>query len=100
MIHNLTTVDPYPAFIPDYARGESAFDQFVARSFPAGSNTQDAIAKIRLWRLRGGGSNLGLYQFTWDRHAGICGETYLIILRENSDGTIAEISGRKQTRCL
>lgn len=100
LLHNLTTVDPYPAFMPDYARGETGFDQFVARTFPVGSNAQDAIAKIRLWGLRGGGSKAGSYQFFWIRHAGFCGEDYSIILRENSDGTIAEISGWKQTRCL
>ena len=45
-------------------------------------------------------SQEGLYRFTWDRHAGPCGEHYSIVLRENSDSKIAEISGRVRMVCL
>jgi len=105
LLHGLTTVDSYPPFMADYANGsyaqaENPFDQFVAHRFPVGSNAQDAVAKIGLERYRIFDSKPSLYHFTWDRHAGICGEHYSIDLRENSDGAIAEISGRKQTRCL
>lgn len=97
LVHGLATWDPYPPFMADY---HSPFDQFVTQRFPVGSNAQDAIAKIGLERFRIFVSKPGLYLFTWDRHTGFCGEHYSIVLRQNSDGTIAEISGRKQTRCL
>jgi hypothetical protein len=105
LLHALTMVDPFPPFMADYANGsyaeaESPFHRFITQRFPVGSNAQDAIAKIGLERFRVFASTPGLYRFTWDRHAGICGEHYSIVLRENSDGTIAKISGRKQTRCL
>ena len=29
-----------------------------------------------------------MYQFTWDRHAGPCGEHYSIVLRENGEARL------------
>jgi len=106
LLYALTTADPFPPFMADYhpngsyAHAGSSFDQFVTHRFPIGSNAQDAIAKIGLERFCIVASKAGLYQFTWNRHAGPCGEHYSIILEENSDGTIAEISGRLRERCL
>jgi hypothetical protein len=106
LLYALSTADPYPSFMADYhpprlyADLENSFDQFVAQRFPIGSNAQKAIAKIGLEEFRVVASKEGLYQFAWDRHAGPCGEHYSIVLRENSDSTIAEISGRVRTRCL
>jgi hypothetical protein len=106
LIYSLVTGDPYPSFMADYdpprlyADLERSFDQFITRRFPVGSNAQDAIAKIRRQGFRVDASREGLYRFTWDRHAGPCGEHYSIVLRQNSDSTIAEISGRVQTHCL
>jgi hypothetical protein len=105
LAHWLTTADPYPSFMADwhsprlYADLESSFDQFVAQHFPIGSNAQEAIAKIGE-EFRVLASKEGLHLFTGHRHAGPCGEDYSIRLRENSDGAIAEISGRVRHRCL
>jgi hypothetical protein len=106
LVHGLTTADPYPSFMADYhpprlyADLESSFDQFVTQRFPVGSNAQDAIAKIGLEGFRSGASNPGLYSFRWFRHAGPCTEIYSIDLRENSDGTIAQITAHCPHHCL
>jgi hypothetical protein len=105
-IYAISTADPYPSFMADYhpprlyADLENSFDQFVANRFPIGSNAQEAVAKIGLEDFRVIDSKGGLYHFTWGRHAGPCGESYSIVLRENSDSTIAEISGRVRANCL
>lgn len=102
----VATADSYPSFMADYdpprlyADLEPSFDQFITRRFPVGSNAQDAIAKIGRQGFRVDASREGLYRFTWDRHAGPCGEHYSIVLRQKSDSTIAEISGRVRTVCL
>jgi hypothetical protein len=83
-----------------YADLASSFDKFITRRFPVGSNAQDAIAKIGLEGFRVVASSEGLHRFTWGRHAGPCREYYEIVLRENSDSTIAEISGRVRANCL
>lgn len=106
LVHGLTTADPYPSFMADYhpprfyADLESSFDQFVTQRFPVGSNAQDAIAKIGLEGFHGSASKSGLYSFIWFRHAGPCTEIYSIDLRENSDGTIAQITARAPHHCL
>jgi hypothetical protein len=106
LLHGLTTADPYPLFMADYhpprfyADLESSFYHFVTRRFPVGSNAQDAIAKISLEGFRANASTPDLYSFTWFRHAGPCTEIYSIELRENSDGIIAQITGRCPHHCL
>ena len=54
LVYGLTHADPYPPFMADYQsmnlrtyrKAERAFNEFVAKTFPIGSNAKDAIATI------------------------------------------------------
>lgn len=102
----LGMADSYPSFMADYqpprsyADLDASFDQFVTRRFPVGSDTKEAVATIGRERFRIVATSDGGYRFAWARHAGPCGEHYGIVVRENSDGTIAEISGWVRKVCL
>jgi len=106
LFHAVTTADSYPSFMADfhpprlYADLGRSFDEFIRRRFPVRSNAQDAMAKISLEGFRVVSSREGLQRFIFNHHAGPCGEYYSIALRQNSDSTIAEISGEVNVHCL
>lgn len=106
--HALTRADPYPAFMADYELrrtgsyevAERAFSDFIASTFPVGSDADGAIAQ-----MTGGGfevvtSTPESAELVWKRRAGPCSEVYSIVVRKDADRRITKIDGRLQPICL
>ena len=105
MVHGLTTLDPFPPFMTDYQpngylQAEPRFNEFVGKTFPIGSDAQDAIAKIAREGFAVAELAPDTWQLDWNRHAGPCSEHYLIIILQRDNRMIAEITGRLGLSCL
>lgn len=104
----LTHADPYPAFMMDYLPAGShsyqeaarTFSEFVVKTFPAGSDANEAIAQITSGGFEVKTSSSDSIELLWRRHAGPCSELYSIVVSSTADGTIAKIAGRLQPICL
>jgi hypothetical protein len=97
-LHALTSADPYRGFMRNYElkcsrstyqEAACTFSTFAVETFPIGSDVKDAIAQAT-----GGGFQLiksgsDSVELLWRRHAGPCGEHYLIVIDRNADGTIS-----------
>jgi hypothetical protein len=99
--------DSYPTFMADYHLNGSrsydeakrAFSDFIAKTFPIGSDANHAISQITKggFQVARSGSEI---VFAWKRHSGPCSEQYSIIINENADGRIAKIVGQLRPICL
>ena len=108
LVYGLTQADPYPAFMTDYQpngarsydEAERAFSDFVAKTFPIGSDKNKAIAQIRNGGFLVAGSTSETVEFIWKRHNGPCSEQYSIALSGDADGRIARVVGQLRPICL
>jgi hypothetical protein len=111
------TPDPYPEFMSDYLQmrrdyvqmrrspptnqeDERTFSEFVAKTFPIGSNAKDAIAQAGRGGFRQITSTSHSVQLLWTRRAVICHEDYSIIIDQSADGMVAKATGRRHVICL
>jgi len=83
-----------------YQEAARNFSQFVVKTFPIGSDAKDAIAQAARGGFQLTTSTSDSIELVWKRHAGPCGETYLIVIDQNADGTIAKTTGRLHPICL
>ena len=79
---------------------DGRFTDFVARTFPIGSDTNAAIAQITKGGFEVTSSTPKSVTLLWKRHNGPCSEWYSIVVSGDADGKIAEIAGRLQPICL
>jgi hypothetical protein len=111
LLYGLTHADPYPTFMSDYELkrshsshlyedAERAFSDFVAKTFPIGSDASDATSQITRGGFQITTSSPESVTLVWKRHAGPCSEWYSIVLSRGVDGRIAEIAGRLNPICL
>src|ERR1700745_1911008 len=78
----LTRADPYPTFMAEYQQSGSrsyeeakhAFSDFVAKTFPIGSDKNEAIAQITRGGFQVTTSTSETVELVWKRHAGPCSE--------------------------
>lgn len=104
----LTQSDPYPTFMTDYQvsgprsyeEAKRTFSDFVAKTFPIGSDENEAIAQITRGGFQVAASNSKSVELVWKRHAGPCNELYAIVVSGDVDGRIAKIIGQLQPICL
>ncbi len=102
------SADPFPAFMADYQAmrngtdqaAERAFPVFIARTFPIGSDKNDAIARMRKGGFKITKSTPEAVGLLWGRHAGPCSEQYSVVINSDANGKIAGIAGRLSTTCL
>lgn len=99
--------DPYPAFMADYnpkgssyKEAERAFPDFIARTFPIGSDKNDAVALLTKGGFEVTGSTSEAVKLRWNRHAGPCSEQYSIVINGDANGRIAGIVGELHPICL
>lgn len=106
--HALTRADPYPTFMADYELrrtgsyevAKRAFADFIANTFPAGSDANAAIAQITGGGFEVATSTPESAELVWKRRAGPCSEVYSVIVRTDGDRRITKIDGRLQPICL
>jgi hypothetical protein len=107
-IYMFTRQDPYPAFMADYAAqapasyrvAEQAFGEFVARTFPAGSDATDAVRRITGGGFRVANSTPTRVELFWNRSSGPCADTYSIVISRNANDEIDAIKGYLNPVCL
>jgi hypothetical protein len=107
-VHAMMQADSYPTFMAayhlngsrSYDEAKRTFSDFIAKTFPTGSDANDAIAQI----TKGGGFQVARSSseivLAWKRHSGPCSEQYSIIISEDADGRIAKIVGQLRPICL
>ena len=108
LIHGLTRADPFPSFMAGYqlkardtyVQAERAFTEFVGDTFPIGSDAKQAVALITSQRFQVVSSTPVSFDILWIRHAGPCGERYLIVIRQGENGLIVEATGQLEPVCL
>ncbi len=106
--HALMQSDLYPTFMTDYQpsgsrsyeEAERAFSDFVAKTFPIGSDESDAIAQITSGGFKITTSGSESVELVWRRHSGPCSEQYSIVVSGDVDGRIAKIDGKLRPICL
>lgn len=109
LAYSLTRLDPYPAFMKEFAERHTrtyeetiqAFSRFVVQAFPVGS---DADATTKLIALGGfevwPSSRSDTVHMHWSRRAGVCTEYYSIVIDRTVDGKIAKATGQLRPGCL
>jgi hypothetical protein len=107
---SLMRLDPYPAFMArydeptgqprSYDEAKQIFGEFVAKTFPIGSDAEGAIAEITGGGFQVATSGSGSVELVWKRSAGPCNERYSIIIQKDAGGRVAKISGRLHPICL
>ena len=108
LVYAWTRADPFPTFMADYESRKShsypeavrAFSEFVASTFPIGSDAKDAIAQINRGGFQLTTSGSDSVELFWKRRAGPCNERYSIVINPSANGKIAKIVGRLQPACL
>jgi hypothetical protein len=106
--HALTRSGPYPIFMTDYQlsgsrsyeEAERTFSDFVAKTFPIGSDENNAIAQITRDGFQVAASSSKSVELVWKRHAGPCNELYTIVVSGDVDGRIAKTIGQLRPICL
>jgi hypothetical protein len=107
LVYAFTRADPYPAFMTDYQRDFRSYEEairtfsdFVAKTFPIGSDEEDAISQITKGGFQVRTSTSKSVELVWNRHNGPCGELYSIVVSGDADGRIAKIAGELRPICL
>jgi hypothetical protein len=108
LFYALTQADPYPAFMTDYQvsgfrtyeEAKRGFSDFVVKTFPIGSDENDAIAQISRGGFQTTTSGSETIELVWKRHNGPCREWYSIVVSRDVDGKIAKIAGQLRPICL
>jgi hypothetical protein len=103
-------LDPYPAFMAryyepkdqhrSYDEAKQIFGEFVANTFPIGSDAKGAIVEITGGGFQAATSGSDSVELVWKRSAGPCNEWYSIIIQKDTGGRVAKISGRLNPICL
>jgi hypothetical protein len=104
----LLSADAYPAFMANdqsskpqsYEEARRFFSDFVARTFPIGSDASDAIKRITKGDFQVTSSTSETVALVFARHAGPCNEQYSILISRDANGRIAKILGELRPICL
>jgi hypothetical protein len=107
-IRGMMSADPYPTFMAGYQpKGSRTYDEairafpdFIARTFPIGSDASDAIAQMTKGGFVVARSSPEMVVLGWKRHSGPCSEQYSIAVGRDVDGRIAAIDGELRPICL
>ncbi len=100
-VQGVSHVEPCLPFIEAYCEGKvrGSFNEFIRSTFPLGADAKEAVALMTREGFRVSTSEDSL-KLTWDRVGGGCRVIYLISVRQDDDGRIAEINGQLNPICL
>jgi hypothetical protein len=101
--------DPYPPLMArwyeskghdrSHDEAKEIFGEFVAKSFPIGSDAEGAIAEISGGGFEVATSGADSVELVWKRHVTFCSEWYSIGIQKDAGGRVAEISSGLQPIC-